>query len=75
MNNTRREEIDAAAKTMEELKNEVEAIAYAEREYFDDMPENFQGTERGQRADEVATELEDIAQELEDLLERLNECK
>lgn len=71
MNNDRRKIIRKIIATLNEVKSDIETVGEEERDYFDNMPENFQDSERGERADEAATELEDLAFEFDDITERL----
>ena len=71
MNNDRRKIIRKIIATLDEVKSDIETVGEEERDYFDNMPENFQDSERGERADEAATELEDLASEFDDITDRL----
>ncbi len=89
MNKKRRQCIDAAIlkisklqDIIEELQQDIEDIAADEQDYLDNIPENFQGSERYE-AGENAVEnleaainwLEDInTSELEELLEDAKGC-
>lgn len=64
MNNTRRKEIKAivaAARSLQEqitdLKERTEAVLGEEQEYFDNMPETLQGSEKGSVAEEAISNL------------------
>lgn len=72
MNQARKKKLTKIIEQLDELRNQIEYEAEAEQEYFDNMPENLQGSERGQRAEEGATELADMATELEDIIETLS---
>lgn len=67
MNAQRRKRVQAVADMLLAAQTLLEEIAAEEREYFDNMPEALQGSERGQRADEVATMLEDAASAVDDV--------
>lgn len=71
MNNERCKEIKKALAMLDEAKSLIEACAEGEREYFDNMPESMQSGEKGQKADETATELEDVTGVLEDIIFQL----
>lgn len=50
---------------MENLKNLIESIKETEEECYENMPESIQVSERGDRAQEVITNLEDAISNLE----------
>jgi hypothetical protein len=58
MNKDRRKEIDALITDLEAVKERVESILDAEREYFENMPESFQMGDKGNAAEEAVSELE-----------------
>jgi len=66
MNNTRRINLkfamDHIAEALEILRTEQEG----EQDYFDNMPENLQQSERGMQAETAAEELENACGALED---------
>lgn len=86
MNNIRREAIkqtidrfDSIRKKLEELvaevesvKSDVEYIQWEEEEYRDNMPENLQGSERYDKADEACTSLSDAMEALDDMIGALD---
>lgn len=72
MNKARRKEIEAIADAAEELMARIEAVWLDERQYFDDMPENLQGSERGQAAEAAASALGDARTSVENAIEELN---
>lgn len=86
MNSTRRKAIkqtidrfDSIRKKLEELvseiesvKSDVENIQLEEEEYRDNMPENLQGSERYDKADDACTNLSDAAYALEDMIDALD---
>jgi len=73
MNNSRRKQIRSVIKRLVEIQEEISSIADDEQEYYDEAPENLQMSERYERAEEVAGELEGLSSEIEDLCERLEE--
>lgn len=87
MNNDRRKQIDKAigllqqlAPLLDEAKSLVEDIATGEREYYDNMPENMQNSDKGQDADTAASSLEEAQSSLEeldidDIVSKLEEAK
>lgn len=74
MNNARRKEIaavraliDQAFALVEEARLAVDDIRAEEQSYFDEMPDNFQQGDRGQRAEEVIAELESAHDALDEI--------
>ncbi len=83
MNKDRRKEIAKAVALLqpligqlEEIRSIVETVAQEERDYYDNMPENMQSGENGERADQAASDLEEVQSaldeiDLEDLISKL----
>jgi len=51
MNAKRRDQIRKAIEVLSQARIELEVIRDAEQEAFDALPESFQGSERGEKAD------------------------
>ena len=73
MNNARRKEIVKAMEMIDDAAAIIEECASDEQGYWDEMPENLQESERGERAQQVADELYEMPDELRDVRERLEE--
>lgn len=73
MNNGRRKILASIEKLLEDLEGQLSIIAEEEQETFDNMPEGIQESEKGERIQEAADELEEIVSDLSDLRERLLE--
>jgi uncharacterized coiled-coil DUF342 family protein len=69
-----RSRIEEAQATITSIKEDLDALKDEEREYHDNMPESFQQGERGQKADEAATNLEQAVEKLETLDNDLTEA-
>ncbi|AUX83203.1 hypothetical protein PBI_BALSA_52 [Microbacterium phage Balsa] len=74
MNAGRRKEIEAiigkladleALKT--EIQEAIEQVRDEEQEYYDNMPEGLQQSDRGYKAEEAASQLDEAASMLDDL--------
>lgn len=74
MNNQRRKDLQIAIDELGSVQSNVSNCQEEEQEYFDTMPEGLQGSEKGDRASEVADELMDIETCIQDLIDRLSEC-
>lgn len=73
MNKERRKNIQDVADQLEDLRSALEGIQGEEEEYRDNIPENLQGSERYERADEACDALGDAVSSLEDIIASLGE--
>jgi hypothetical protein len=71
MNATRRKALTALNEKLDALKCEAEELAREEREYYDNMPESLQGGEKGEAADEAATNLESAVENLQETIDNI----
>ena len=74
MNKDRRKEIQDIINRMaeleslrDELKEAIEAVRDEEQEYYDNMPEGLQGSDRGYAAEEAISNLDEAISALEDI--------
>jgi hypothetical protein len=65
MNAERRKRLGTLLAELEQIRSELEAIATDEREAFDNMAENLQGSDRGLSMEAAADTLDDAVGELE----------
>jgi predicted nuclease with TOPRIM domain len=68
MNRIRRKSLQDIINQLEELKGSLEDLSEEEAEYRDTIPENLQGSERYERADDACSNLEDAISGLEDVI-------
>ena len=68
MNNDRRKEINKAIALLQEALSILETARDEEGDYFNNMPENLQSSERGQKAEEAYGYLEDACCNLEEVI-------
>lgn len=73
MNKERRKNIQGIADQLEELKGNLELLQEEEEEYRDNIPENLQGSERYERADEACEALNEAVDNLDDIISSLSE--
>ena len=73
MNKERRKNIQSIADQLGELKGSLEAIQQEEEEYRDNIPENLQGSERYEKAEEACDTLGEAVNGLEDIITSLGE--
>lgn len=71
MNKARRKEIDKAVALIQEAKDILESTAEEEQEYYDNMPENMQSGEKGERAQSAAESLQEAVGNLDEAINNL----
>lgn len=74
MNRERRKEITRISEALNELRYDLSAVADAEREAYDNMPDSLKDSANGQAADECAAEIEELVATLEEIDTRLIEA-
>ncbi len=68
MNKQDRAELTKAYAMIDEAKDIIEAVAAAELEKFENLSEGLQASERAQRMEEVASELQNVCDNIDDVL-------
>lgn len=71
MNAPRRKAIQEIIEKCEDLKSQIETIKDEEQEAFDNMPENLQGSERGEAMEAAADNLDSAFSSMEEVLDYL----
>jgi hypothetical protein len=61
------DDLDGIADQIEDLRNE-------EQDYFDNMPESFQGGEKGEIAEAAIGQLDEALEAVREMLEKFNEA-
>ena len=72
MNNIRRKQIQEIIDKLEDTKNLLENVMNDEQEYYDNMPENLQGSIRGMEAEEYIDKFNDAIDSIDEALETLS---
>lgn len=72
MNKTRRQEISNVATRIGMVKDTLQDILNDEQDYFDNMPENLQGSTRGMDSEEAIDVMEQVIEALEEAIENLD---
>lgn len=72
MNAPRRKSIQEVIDQLEELKSTIETIMDEEQEAYDNLPENLQGSERGEAMSEAADNLDSAYNSMDEVLEYLS---
>lgn len=74
MNKARRAALEKVKTAIEDAKVELEALHGEERDYFDNMPESFQGGDKGQEAEQAADALQSALDSLEEAVASIDEA-
>ena len=73
MNKQRRKLIDNNIKSLEIIKSNIEDILSDEEFYFDNIPENLQGSIRGEDSQNAIDILGEVIDELDNIIDSLTE--
>lgn len=68
MNKMRRKQLDEVIAKIEEAKELLEVLQEEEEEYRDNMPENLQGSEKYELADEAVDNMSNAVDALEEAI-------
>jgi hypothetical protein len=71
MNKLRRKDLERARALIDEARSIIETAAEEERDYYDNMPEAIQASERGDMAEEAASALESAVEQLDEALDSI----
>ena len=74
MNKDRRARIQALINKLEDIREDIDFIKDEEQEYYDNMPENFQMGEKGDKAQEAIDNLNYAYSSIEEVVEYLEEA-
>lgn len=75
MNKARRKELEELYDIIFEAKDRLEMLHDEEEEYRDNIPENLQGSERYERAEEAVDALDSAMSSLEEALNYIETAK
>ena len=73
MNKQRKQKIRDVRKEIENCKDNLQKILDEEQDYFDNMPENLQGSMRGSDSEEAIDIMESCIEDLENIISELTE--
>ena len=73
MNKSRRQRIRDVRREIESCKENLQKILDEEQDYFDNMPENLQGSMRGSDSENAIDVLESCIEDLENIINELME--
>ena len=71
MNNTRRKEIGKVINQLEDLRDKVDELLSEEQEYLDNIPDNFQCSDRYCKAEESVEYLQSAYDSLDEVVSSL----
>lgn len=71
MNNTRRKTIQKIIDDLNDFRNTLDDVYDEEETYRDSIPENMQGGERYEKADEACDNISDALNDLEEVISSL----
>lgn len=69
MNNIRRKSLTDIKDRIESLKSDLETLLEEENDYLDNIPENMQGGERYEKAENAVSSLENAVSSLEEAMD------
>ena len=73
MNKQRRQKIRDIRKEIETCKENLQKILDEEQDYFDNMPENLQGSMKGSDSEDAIDTMESCIEDLENIIKELTE--
>ncbi len=73
MNKQRRTDISTVISKLESIKSELKSILLSEEIAFDSMPENLQGSMRGEESEEAIDCMNEAVDNLEEAISQLEE--
>lgn len=71
MNKQRRQKLKELRNEIESCKNKLQIILDEEQDYFDNMPENLQGSMRGSDSEDAIDTMESCIDELDEVIKEL----
>lgn len=75
VNKTRRAQIDNVIKKLSSIESEVSMLRDEEQDYMDNMPDNFQDTDRYYAAEDAVYNLDDASDSILMAIDSLQESK
>lgn len=72
MNKDRRKEIVKIIQQLEDIRAEIENLETEEQDYYDNIPENLQMSERAENSQDALYNLSEAQSQLDDVIESLN---
>lgn len=73
MNKKRRSQIKEVYAVIKDMRHQLEELLNEETDGYNNMPENLQGTEKGEESEEAQDNMSDAIECLDEALESLDE--
>lgn len=73
MNKNRRKELKNIVDQLNDLKSSIDFVTDDERFAFDNLPESFQGSEKGEKIEENIDDLEEVIESIEECISTLED--
>lgn len=73
MNNTRRKQLKTWTNKANQLKDELDSILLDEQDYYDNIPENLQGSQRASDSEEAMAKIEEAMDIIDEAIEVIDE--
>ena len=74
MNKTRRRDLQNIITKIDILKEELEALRDEEQDYMDNIPENLQGSERYEVAEEAVDNMDNALDAFDEVIDSISEA-
>lgn len=74
MNKVRRKQLSEVASILETAKGMLEEIRDDEQDYFDNIPENLQCSEKAEASEEAIDAMDEAIENLESAIESVNDA-
>ena len=74
MNRVRRQQIEAVKAQLDELSDRIDAILSDEQDYYDNIPENLQTSDRATMSEDAISSLESAIDSISDAISSLEEA-
>lgn len=71
MNNVRRKKLNTILEQLVEIHAALEKVKDEEQEYFDNIPENFQSSERYEKAENAVAALDDALSMFDEIADNI----
>jgi len=72
MNKLRRLEISKIVNTLDTASQSLADVIEAEQDYFDNIPENLEGSERYESSEEALDQLNEVKESLDEVIQSLD---
>jgi uncharacterized coiled-coil DUF342 family protein len=74
MNKERREKIEQLSLQLDDIRDEISQLSETEQECYDNLPESFQYSEKGDRMQEIIESLNSAVDSIDEAISSLDEA-